>query len=141
MRTSLVVMCGTVALGAAVLAQDAPRRQRLVADPTEFSGPPKKPPVVSAAKRAFFESRAWKNFGSKDPKALASAVHDITSFIQQDPNDSDFYLIRAIVSCQTGGDRTAMLNDITTSIKLWKPGGIYKAPRDHYTLKAKVEFD
>jgi tetratricopeptide (TPR) repeat protein len=70
-------------------------------------------------------------------------LSDITSFIQQDPTDTDFYLLRATVSCEiAGSNKETMLNDINTSIKLWKPNenSAFDSLRNHYALKAKIDF-
>ncbi len=132
------------ALAAVTLrAQDVPRRPARIVDPFELSGPRKKPPIVTPALRAFAESPALKNLNSKDPTILASAVRDITSLIQQDPADPDFYFLRASLSCRINGNKDAILNDIARSIQLRTSGRtyIYESLRDHYTLRAKVEFD
>ena len=70
-------------------------------------------------------------------------MRDITSLIQQYPNEPDFYFLRATVSCQINGNKDAILNDIAMSSKLRIPGNtyVYDSARDHYTLKAKVEFN
>jgi len=124
-------------------AQDAARRPVRVVDPQELSGPPKKPPVMTPAFRAFAESSVLKELNSKDPKILIGAVRDITSLIQQYPNEPDFYFLRATASCQINGNKDAILNDIAMSSKLRIPGNtyVYDSARDHYTLKAKVEFN
>src|ERR1700676_1903243 len=124
MRTTVglcvIVVVATIPLSAQNVP---PRRQtRAIIDPVELSGPPKKPIVVTPTKRAFAQSAVMEQLNSKDPSVLTSALREITSFIQQDPTDTDFYLLRATVSCQiAGGNKEAMLNDINTSIKLWNP--------------------
>jgi tetratricopeptide (TPR) repeat protein len=143
-QCAVVVIAALSALPLA--AQSAPQQRpksRTVVDPVELSGPPKKLVVLTPTKRAFFQSSATKQLDSKDQKVLASVVREITSFIQQDPTDTDFYFLRATVSCQiSGSDKEAMLNDVATSIKLWKPSddNVYDSLRDHYSLKAKSEF-
>ena len=126
-------------------AQDASSRRltRTFVTPVELSGPPKKPVVLSPTMRAFAQSKVLEQLNSKDPSVLASVVRELTSFIQQDPEETDFYLIRSIVSCQiAGSSRAEMLNDVATSIKLWKPreNNLYNSLTDHYALKAKIEF-
>jgi tetratricopeptide (TPR) repeat protein len=124
-------------------AQDAPRRPLRVVDPVELSGPPKKVPIISPAFRALGQRPLLTDLNSKDQKVLANAVRDITSLIQQFPNEPDFYFLRATVSCQINGSKDTILNDIATSLKLRTPGStyLYDSVRDYHTLKAKVEFD
>jgi tetratricopeptide (TPR) repeat protein len=133
-----LVIASAITLAAKNTARRAP-----VVDPFELSGPPKKPPVVTPALRAFVGSPTLKDLGSKDPKVLATAVRSMTSLIQQYPNESDFYFLRANVSCMVHGNKDETLNDVGMSLKLRAPGKtyIYDSPRDAYTLKAKVEFD
>src|SRR5438552_3465579 len=106
-------------------AQSSPARHtttRTVVDPLELSGAPKKLVVLTPTKRAFFQTSAWRQLQSKDPNVLASVARELTTFIQQDPADTDLYFLRATVSCQSGsGNKEAMLNDVATAIKLWKP--------------------
>lgn len=138
---SVIVVLATIPLS----AQNVPSRRqtRAVVDPVELSGPPKKPIILSPAERAFAQSAVMEKLNSKDPSVLASAFSDITSFIQQDPTDSDFFIMRATVSCEiVGSSKEAILRDIATSIKLWKPNenSAFDSLRDHYAQKAKVEF-
>lgn len=146
MRTTVylsVVIVSLLAIPAAAQNASSRRVTRSVVDPFELSGPPKKPIVITPTKRAFAQSGVLEQLNSKDPSVLASVVREITSFIQQDSADSDLYLIRATVSCEiAGSSKEGMLNDVATSIKLWKPdkNNVYDSLRDHYALKAKIEF-
>ncbi len=138
---SVIVVVATIPLS----AQNVPSRRetRAVVDPVELSGPPKKPIVVTPAKRAFAQSSLMTQLNSKDRSVLTSALREITSFIQQDPTDTDFYLLRANVSCQiAGGNKEAMLNDVNMSIKLWNPNenSAFDSLNNHYALKAKIDF-
>ena len=138
---SVIVVLVTVPLS----AQNVPSRRqtRAVVDPVELSGPPKKPIALTPAKRAFAQSAAMNHLESKDPSVLATTLREITSFIQQDPTDTDFFIMRATVSCEiAGSNKEAILRDINTSIKLWKPieNSAFDSLRDHYAQKAKVEF-
>lgn len=138
----LLVAVFSLLLSGSALAQASVNRSGVVRviDPVELSGPPKKLTVITAAKRAFIESSP--QLDSKDPKVLDGIVKDLTSFIQRDPSDPDFYFLRATVSCLINGDKNAILNDVGTSIKLFSPGKtyVYDSLRDHYALKAKIEF-
>jgi tetratricopeptide (TPR) repeat protein len=138
---SVVVVLATIPLSAQNVSSR--RLSRAVVDPVELSGPPKKPIILSPAKRAFAQSAAMNHLQSKDPSVLATTLHEITSFIQQDPTDTDFFIMRALVSCEiAGSNKEAILKDIDTSVKLWKPNenSAFDSLRDHYTQKAKVDF-
>src|SRR5580658_5828100 len=121
MRTT-VCLCVIVAVATIPLsAQNVPprRQTRAVIDPVELSGPPKKPIVLTRTKRAFAQSAVMEQLNSKDPSVLATALRGITSFIQQDPTDTDFFIMRATVSCEiAGSSKEAILRDIDASIKL-----------------------
>src|SRR5215467_1061595 len=126
-------------------AQNVPARRqtRVVVNPVELSGPPKKLVVVTPATRALAKSGVIDQVNSKDPAVLAAALRKITSIIQQDPTDTDFFVMRATVSCEIpGSNKEAILKDIDTSIKLWKSheNSAFDSLRDHYAHKAKVEF-
>ena len=137
----VVVVLATILLSAQnVLSR---RQTRSVVDPVELSGPAKKPLVLTPAKRAFAQSGVMEQLNSKDPSVLATALREITSFIQQDPTDTDFFIMRATVSCEiAGSSKEAILKDIDTSIKLWKPdqNSAFDSLINHYAQKAKVEF-
>jgi len=118
-------------------AQNVPSRRqtRAVVDPMELSGPPKKPITLTPAKRAFAQSAVMEQLNSKDPSVLAAALRAITSFIQQDPTDTDFFIMRATVSSEiAGSSKEVILRDIDASIKLWKPNenSAFDSLRDHY---------
>jgi tetratricopeptide (TPR) repeat protein len=146
MRTTIYIFVAIASLVAIpVAAQNASSLEltRAVVDPFELSGPPKKPVVLTPTKRAFAQSGVLEQLNSKDPTVLSTVVRRITSFIQQDPTDTDLYLMRATVACEiAGSSKEAMLTDIVTSIKLWKPNAdsAFSSLGDHYALKAKIEF-
>jgi tetratricopeptide (TPR) repeat protein len=143
---TIICPCVVVALATTSLsAQNVPshRQTRSVVDPVELSGPPKKPLVLTPVKRAFAQSTLMENLNSKDPSVLATSLREITSFILQDPTDTDFFIMRATLSCEiAGSSKEAILRDIDTSIKLWKPGqnSAFDSLSEHYAQKAKVEF-
>ena len=136
---ALVTLVLTSGIGTAQTRGTGPVR---VSDPIELSGPPKKLPPISDAKKAFAKSSVLKELGSKDPKTIAATITQVSSFLQLDPKDSDLYLLRATLSCEINGDKEAMLADVANSIKLWSPGpgNVYDSLREHYALKAKIEF-
>jgi tetratricopeptide (TPR) repeat protein len=145
LRTIICPSVAVVLVTISLSAQNEPSRRqtRSVVDPLELSGPPKKPIVLTPAKRAFAQSALMEQLNSKDPSVLATALREITSFIQQDPTDTDFFIMRATVSCEiAGSSKDAILRDIDTSIKLWKPGenSAFDSLIEHYGQKAKVEF-
>jgi len=145
MRTTIRVVVIASLAAISLTAQNAPSRRpsRAIVDPIELSGPPKTFVPLTPTKRAFAQSAVIEKLNSKDPSVLASGLRDITSFIQQDPTDTDLYFLRATVSCQiAGSNKDAMLNDVNTSIKFWKPNqnSAFDSLRNHYALKAKIEF-
>jgi tetratricopeptide (TPR) repeat protein len=148
MRTTVCAAIVVAALSAVALAAQSTYQRRgstrAVADPVELGGPPKKLLVVSPAKREFFNSPAVKELNSTDPKLVASiVVREVTKFVEQNSNDTDFYLLRATFSCQIpGNDKEAILNDVATSIRLWKQSenNVFASLKNHYVLKAKIEF-
>jgi hypothetical protein len=145
MRTTVCLCVIVVVATIPLSAQNVPprRQTRAVIDPVELSGPPKKPIVLTPTKRAFAQSAVMEQLNSTDPSVLATALRGITSFIQQDPTDTDLFVMRATVSCEiAGSNKEAILKDIDTSIKLWKPNenSAFDSLRDHYAQKAKVEF-
>jgi tetratricopeptide (TPR) repeat protein len=143
---TIICPCVVVVLATTSLsAQNVPsgRQTRSVVDLVELSGPPKKPLVLTPAKRAFAQSALMEQLNSKDPSVLATSLREITSFIQQDPTDTDFFITRATVECEiAGSSREAILRDIDTSIKLWKPNqnSAFDSLTGHFGQKAKVEF-
>src|SRR6202162_1609495 len=117
---SVIIVLATIPLPAQNVSSR--RLSRAVVDPVELSGPPKAPITLSPAKRAFAQSAAMNHLESKDPSVLAATLREITSFIQQDPTDPDFFFMRATVSCEiAGSNKETILRDIDTSLKLWKP--------------------
>src|SRR5215467_4853766 len=97
-RLCFVLLSTTFPLSAQISSS---RHQTKAVDPFEFAGPPKKPAVLTPAKRALGQSGVMDQLQSKDPEVLASALPQITSLIQQYPNDSDLYFLRATISCET----------------------------------------
>src|ERR1700730_2629984 len=51
--------------------------------------------AVTPARRAFAQGAVMEQLNSKDPSVLATALREITSSIQQDPTDTDFFFMRA----------------------------------------------
>ena len=138
-RLYFLIVVTTISLPAQTASS---RHQTKVVDPSELAGPPKKIIVLTPTKRAFAQSGVMEQLQSKDPSVLASISRQITSFIQQDPNDSDFYFLRSNVSCEIpGSNKESMLNDINTAIKLWKPGETtaFDSLSGHFAMKAKIE--
>lgn len=145
MRTTICLVVIFVLVAIPLSAQTVPSRRqtRAVVDPVELSGPPKKPIAITPAKRAFAQSGVMEQLNSKDPSVLETALRGITSFIQQNPTDTDSFFMRATVSCEiAGSNKETILRDIDTSINLWKPNELsaFDSLRDHYAQKAKVEF-
>ena len=121
-----------------------PESPRQIVEPAELTGPAKPtPPPPTAAMRRFVESKAIQAADPKDAKTLAPALRELDALIQAEPRNSDFYLLRASLSCHAHVSPRSILADIDQSISLhaFSKVGPYPTLKDHYGLKAKVEFD
>ena len=154
-RLALIVLCcSQFWVKPVVHAQAAPpdhkprnghdARLQHIAEPPELAGPPVPTPTPpSPALRQFAESKVILGANPKDAKTLAPAIRELTALILADPTNSDFHLLRATLSCYNHGSAKDILDDITLSISLH--GGskstAYSTLKDHYGLRAKVEFE
>jgi tetratricopeptide (TPR) repeat protein len=119
-------------------------RLRGIADPPELAGaPPPAPPKPSAASMQFIQSKAIQQADPHDPKTLEPAFRELDELIHLEPNNSDLYLIRATLSCQTHTSPTKILEDIARSISLHQRSKStdYPTLRERLAFKAKVEFE
>jgi tetratricopeptide (TPR) repeat protein len=137
----VIAVLGTIPLSAQSMSSH--RQTRAVAAPPELSGPPKIATVLTPVELAVAKSPVMEQMYSKDPTVLATALRGLTSFIQQDATNPDFFVMRANVSCEIpGSSKEGILRDIEMSIKLWKPSGgsAFDSLAGHLGQKAKVEF-
>lgn len=93
--------------------------------------------------RQFLDSKTIQAADPKDASKLAPAIRELASLIQLEPRNSDFYFLRASLSCYAHPNIKEVLDDITMSISLRdsSKSSAYSTVKDHYALKAKVEFD
>jgi tetratricopeptide (TPR) repeat protein len=114
-----------------------------VAQPPELAGEPAPSPTpLSAAYLRFVQSKAIASVDRNDAKTLTPAISELTELIRLEPTSSDFYLIRAQLSCYAHANAAQILSDVSRSISLHKStSSVYPTLKDHYVLKAKVEFE
>jgi tetratricopeptide (TPR) repeat protein len=119
-------------------------RLQHVAEPPELAGKPGPMPTPpTAASLQFVQSKVIQAANPKDAKTLAPAIRELTALIRLEPTNSDFYLLRATLSCHIRANSTNILDDINLSISLHdrSKSTAYLTLREHYALRAKVEFE
>ncbi len=91
----------------------------------------------------FVQSKTISAANPHDVKTLAPAIQELNRLIRLEPTNSDFYLLRASLSCNVRANSTEILDDINHSISLrtQSTSTSYSTLREHYALKAKIEFD
>ncbi|HEY1800638.1 MAG TPA: hypothetical protein VGG46_06850 [Terriglobales bacterium] len=115
-----------------------------IAEPPELTGAPVPiPPPLTPASLQFVQSKAIIAANPHDLKTLPPAIREISELIRLEPTNSDFYLLRATLSCYVRANSTEILNDISRSISLHvqATSSAYTTLKDHYALKAKVEYE
>jgi tetratricopeptide (TPR) repeat protein len=153
-RLSVIVLCCALYLVPVVRAQSAmggPRTRnrpdvhlQRIAEPPELAGEPgpiPKPPTPASLQ--FVQSKAISAANPHDVKTLPPAIREVTGLIRLEPTNSDFYLLRATLSCYVRANSTEILDDISRSMSLHEQSAssAYPTLRDHYALKAKIEFE
>lgn len=110
-------------------------------EPPELTGPQKAVEPVTATVGVYTTSKALQEARPENPATLGPAIRDLTSAIQQQPDNPDLYLLRATFSCYAGADPAPLVDDVTRSIELLKGfhHALYSSPRQHYAFKAKLE--
>lgn len=114
------------------------------AEPLELAGePPPTPTPPTPALLQFAQSKAISAADPHDEKTIAPAIQELNRLIRLEPTNSDFYLLRASLSCYVRANSTEILNDINHSISLraQSTSTAYSTAREHYALKAKIEFE
>ena len=152
--TIIILWCAQLSLVPVVCAQSAASGQKLrksrdlrlqtIAEPPELAdapGPVPTPP--SPASLQFVQSKAISAANPHDVKTLEPAIRELSGLIRLEPTNSDFYLVRAMLSCYIRANLTEILDDISRSISLHQQSTstAYPTLREHYTLKGKVEFE
>jgi len=91
----------------------------------------------------FVQSKAISAANPHDPTTLGPAIRELTGLIRLEPTNSDFFLLRATLSCYVRANSTEILDDISRSMSLHgqSSSSAYATLKDHYALKAKVEFE
>ena len=153
-RLSVIVLCCALYLVPVVRAQSAmggrgtPKRPDVrlqhIAEPPELAGEPGPIPTPpTPASLQFVQSKAISAANPDDVKTLAPAIRELTGLIRLEPTNSDFYLLRATLSCYVRANSTDILDDIAHSISLHAQSTTTANPtlREQYALKAKVEFE
>src|SRR5207253_1254637 len=91
-----------------------------VSEPPELKGVPTRPRVQPpAVDIQLVDSKALKA-NPEHPETIAPALHDINEAIRQAPERSDFYLLRATLSCFNGAQPSGVITDINKSIELYR---------------------
>ncbi len=154
-RLTLTVLCCTqMLLVPTISAQSVAPSQNLrikrdvrlehVAEPPELAGEPAPiPPPPTPASLRFIQSKAITTADPHKLATLASAIRELTELIRLEPTNSDFYLLRATFSCYVRASSSEILDDISRSMSLRQQSTstAYSTLRDHYALKAKIEFE
>ena len=150
-RVAAMVLCASLSSIQAVNAQSIPRMARgkgdiplqHIAEPPELAGEPRPVPTPpSPASLQFIQSNAINSAHPHDVKSLNPAIQELTRLIHLEPTNSDFYLLRANFSCYMRANSAGILTDISRSISLHKQStSAYPTLKDHYALKAKIEFE
>jgi len=139
-------VCGALAFGQSALSSQKVREKRLQhsAEPPELAGaPPPMPAPPTPALLQFAQSKVISAADPHDVKTLVPAIQELSRLIHLEPTNSDFYLLRASLSCYVRANSTDILDDISRSISLHgqSVSSAYSTLRDHYALKAKIEFE
>ena len=119
-------------------------RLQHIAEPPELAGEPGPIPTPpTPASLQFVQSKAISAANPHDVKTLPPAIREVTGLIHLEPTNSDFYLLRATLSCYVRANSTEILDDLNRSISLHgqSTSSAYPTLRDHYALKAKIEFE
>jgi tetratricopeptide (TPR) repeat protein len=115
-----------------------------IAEPFELAGEPGPTPApLTSASMQFVQSQEINAANPHDVRTLAPAIRELTRLIRLEPTNSDFYLLRATLSCFASADSGEILDDISHSILLHEHSisTAYPTLREHSALKAKIEFE
>ncbi len=149
--TLIAACCAQLSLVSIFGAQSATSDQRArdvrfqhIAEPLELAGEPQPvPPPPTAASLQFVQSKTISAANPHDVKTLAPAIRELTELIRLEPTNSDFYLLRATLSCYARANSGEILDDVSHSMSLREQSKstAYSTLREHYALKAKIEFE
>jgi tetratricopeptide (TPR) repeat protein len=112
-------------------------------EPPELSGAPQQPlPPPTPATRQFAQSKAIRAADPEVAATLGPAIHELNALIEQEPRNSDFYLLRASLACYAHAGEENILHDVAASMSFHDSHrSAYETLREHHALKAKVEFE
>ena len=119
-------------------------RLQHIAEPPELAGEPgPPPPPPTPASLQFVQSKAISAANPHDPKTLPPAIREASRLIRLEPTNSDFYLLRATLSCYVRANPAEILDDMSHSISLHQQSKSSASPtlKEHFMLKAKIEFE
>ncbi|MCC7498088.1 MAG: hypothetical protein IT160_10965, partial [Bryobacterales bacterium] len=122
--------------------QSAPLRITGVDEPPELVGPPKKFTPPSDDFRQFFETFPKDE---KDAVKVRASIEALTKLLQQHPDYSDGYFMRAMFNrCMlNASDPDAAVKDINTAISTHAAQrfpGAYESLADHYSVRRQLFF-
>src|ERR1035437_722925 len=112
-------------------------------DPQDLTGEPKTSPPPSEAMKQFAEALPKDD---KNLEQVKAARDTLTKLLQENPNYSDGFMMRALFNrCMLNSeDAKDILMDINMAISIHAKQtfpGAYESLADHYSFRAKVEFD
>jgi tetratricopeptide (TPR) repeat protein len=121
----------------------SPIRVPGVDEPPELTGEPKQ---VTTPPEALRELADVFPTNEKDADKAKIGIEKLTKVLRENPDYSDGYFMRAMFNrCMlNSNDTESVLRDIDTAISTHSAQrfpGVYKSLADHYSLRAKVEFD
>ena len=105
--TGIVLCCAQLSFVSILGAQSATPGHKVrdvrfqnIAEPLELAGEPQPaPPPPTAVSLQFVQSKTISAANPHDVKTLAPAIRELTELIRLEPTNSDFYLLRATLSC------------------------------------------
>ena len=132
-------------VAAQIVAFSQPSSIRIagVGEPPELTGEPKKYTPPSPVMKAFDDAFPKDE---KNIEQVKISVEKLTGLLRENPDYSDGFLMRALFNrcIVNSADTEGILNDINAAISTY---ATQKLPRahaslaDHYSLRAKLEFD
>src|SRR5215470_19173973 len=112
---------GLVTFGQSTISSHKARDARFqhIAEPLELADePPPMPTPPTPASLQFVQSKAISAADPHEVKTLAPAIQELNRLIRLEPTNSDFYLLRASLSCYAHANSAEILDDVNRSISL-----------------------
>ena len=119
-----------------------PIRLSKVSEPPELKGLTQRPYVPPPeVDRKFLNSRISKA-DPKVPESIPPAIKDLDELIAEEPQRSDFYLIRAELSCYNHAPARDIIDDVDKSIAAYRrDSSSYANLQGHYAVRAHAQLD